>query len=152
MGAGTFTYDDSFWPLLLIRLEGELSDQEFEKFFAHGHATLERRERYASLFDLSRMALPSAEQRQQLVTFSKEIEPLLREYLLGSAFVITSPFLRLTLSLVFHLARTTAPHVVVPTEASGVEWALTRLHQSGFSAQAGHIRLHYFPAGQKPPR
>jgi hypothetical protein len=54
MGAGVFTYDDSLWPLLLIRLDGELSDQEFEKFFAHGHATLGRRERYVSIFDLSR--------------------------------------------------------------------------------------------------
>jgi len=150
--SAAFTYDDSLWPLLLIHLEGELSDQEFEKFFAHGHATLGRRERYVSIFDLSRMALPSAEQRQKQATWMKEHQPFLREYVLGTAFVVTSPFLRLTLNLLFHVAPTPAPYIVVSTVDAGVAWAATRLQQSGFSAQAEHIRSHYFRDGQQPLR
>jgi hypothetical protein len=145
MGAGAFTYDDSYWPLLLLRLEGKLSDQEFEKFFAHGHATLGRREQYVSVFDLSRTVLPSGEQRQKQILWMREHEPLLRDYLLGTAFVVSSPFLRVTLSLLFHVAPTPAPHVVVSTMDEGVAWAVARLSQSGFSAQAEHIRLRYVP-------
>lgn len=152
MGAAAFTYDESFWPLLLVRLEGAVSDQEYAKFFAHGQATLRRRERYVSIFDMSRLELPTAEQRQRVALFTKEQAPLLREYVLGTAFVVSSPFLRMTLSVLFHLAPTPAPYVVVPTEALGVTWAIVRLQQSGFSAQAEHLRRHYCPEGQKPPR
>ena len=120
MGAGAFTYDDSYWPLLLLRLEGHLSDQEFEKFFAHGHATLERREQYVSVFDLSRTVLPSGEQRQKQTQWMREHEPFLREYLLGTAFVVS-------------------------TVDEGVAWAVARLKQSGLSTQAEHIRHRYFP-------
>jgi hypothetical protein len=147
MGAGIFTYDDSLWPLLFIRLDGELPDGEFEKFFAHGHATLGRRERYVSIFDLSRTALPTSEQRRKQALWMKEHEAFLRDYLLGTAFIISSPFLRLTLSLLFHLTPSPAPYVVVPTEAEGVKWAVARLQQEGFSTQAEHIHLRYFPEG-----
>ena len=84
-------------------------------------------------------------------TWTKEHEPLLRECLLGSAFIISSPFLRLTLNLLFHLAPTPAPYVVVATVDAAVMWAVTRLKQTGFSEQAEHIRLRYFRDGQQPP-
>jgi len=58
--SGSFSYDDSRWPLLLIRLEGAVSDQQYEEFFAHG------------LFDVSRVQLPTSEQRQQLARWMKE--------------------------------------------------------------------------------
>jgi hypothetical protein len=146
----SFSYDDSLWPLLIIRLEGPMSDSQYEEFFAHGHSTLLRRERYVSIFDLSRMQLPTPEQRQRLAQWTKAHETLLRESLLGSAFVLSSPFVRMMLSLIFHIAPTPAPYVVVPTVLAGVPWAITRLEQSGFSAQAERIQRHYFPGGQAP--
>jgi hypothetical protein len=146
-----FSYDDSLWPLLLLRLEGAVSDRQYEEFFAHGHATLLRRERYVSIFDIRHLVLPTPEQRQQLATWTKEHEPLLRQYVLGSAFVVASPFLRMVLSLIFHVAPTAAPHVVVPTVDAGVAWALARLEQAGLSAQAARVRRHYFPGDRTPP-
>jgi hypothetical protein len=144
--SGSFTHDDSHWPLLLIRLEGAVSDQQLDEFFAHGHTTLRRRERYVSIFDLSRMNLPSPEQRQRQARWAREHEPLLREFVLGTAFVVTSPFVRMTLSMLFHLAPTPAPYVVVPSVDSGIVWAAARLDQSGLSEQAERIRRHYFPS------
>lgn len=148
--SGSFTHDDSLWPLLLIRLEGAISDPQLDAFFAHGHDTLLRGERYVSIFDLTRLHLPTPEQRQRLAHWTKEHESLLRESLLGSVFVLSSPFLRMMLSLLFHLAPTPAPYVVVPSVASGVVWAAARLDQAGLSEQAERIRRHYFPDSRTP--
>jgi hypothetical protein len=149
--SGSFTHDDSLWPLVLVRLEGAVSDQQLDEFFAHGHATLLRRERYVSIFDLSRVNLPSPEQRQRQARWLKEHESLLREFLLGTAFVLSSPFVRMVLSMLFHLAPSPAPYVVVPSVDSGVVWAAARLDQSGLSQHAERIRRHYFP-GDRTPR
>jgi len=147
---GSFTHDASLWPLVLLRLEGTMSDQQLDAFFAHGHATLLRRERYVSIFDLSRLTLPSPEQRQQQARWMKEHESLLREFLLGTAFVVTSPFVRMTLSLLFHLTPTPAPYVVVPSVDSGIVWAAARLDQYGLSQHAERVRRHYFPSDRTP--
>jgi len=147
---GPFTHDDSLWPLVLVRLEGAVSDPQLDAFFAHGHATLLRRERYVSIFDLSRMSLPPPEQRQRLARWMKEHDPLLREFLLGTAFVLSSPFVRMALSLLFHLTPTSAPYVVVPTVDSGIVWAAARLDQSGLSEHAERVRRHYFPSDRAP--
>ena len=141
----SFSHDDSLWPLLIVRLEGALSDAQYEEFFAHGHATLLRRERYVSIFDLSRLTLPTPEQRQRLARWTKAHEPLMRESLIGSALVLSSPFLRMMVSVLVHLAPTPAPYVVVPSELSAVPWVAARLEQAGFRAQAERVRLHYFP-------
>jgi hypothetical protein len=113
-------------------------------------ATLERREQYVSVFDLRSTVLPSGEQRQKQTLWMREHEPFLREYLLGTAFGVSSPLLRLTLSLLFHIAPTPAPYVVVSTVDEGVTREVARLKQSGLSAQAEHIRLRSAVAASCP--
>ncbi len=143
MGATAFSYDDSHWPMLLVRLEGAPSDAQYAEFFAHGHATLLRRERYVSIFDFNHLTLPSPAQRQRQIQWAREHEALLREYVLGSAFVLSSPFVRTMMNLFFHFAPTPAPYVVVPTLRAGVSWAVERLELAGLSTQSRRIHQHF---------
>lgn len=151
MGPSAFSYDDSLWPLLIVRLEGAMTDALLTEFLDHGHATLLRHERYVSLFDMSQLLLPSAEQRQRQILWAREHEALMRTYTLGSAFVITSPFVRTMLNLFFHFAPTPAPYVVVPSLLSGVQWALARLEQEGLHAHAERVRHLYLAPPPEPP-
>ena len=65
--AAPFTFDDSHWPLLGMRLTGELSRTEFETFLDRCTQYLQRGERHLSILDASALRFLSTEQRQRHV-------------------------------------------------------------------------------------
>jgi hypothetical protein len=92
---------------------------------------------------MSRLATPTTEQRQRQAAWLQEHEALMRERLLGCALVITSPFIRLAVSVVLHLKPLPVPFVIVPDRVSGVRWVTGRLDEAGFHEQAERIRHHF---------
>ncbi|HEX8440718.1 hypothetical protein [Archangium sp.] len=147
MGA-SITFDDSLWPLLISRFEGVASDAQYEEYLARGTAYLQRGERYVSVLDMGRLAVPTAAQRQRQAEWLKAHETLMHELLLGGALVITSPFVRFALSTILHLKPMPMPYVVVPDVAMGLGWAVARLEEAGIHEAVGRIRHH---VGEQPP-
>jgi hypothetical protein len=145
-------FDDSLWPLLIIRLPPQTSPRHHEENLATISAYVRRKERQIHVYDLRRVGMVSAEQRQRQVEWLRENEGLMQDHLLGAALIISSPFVRLAMSVILHL---TAPHVhvqvpvvTVASMDAAVAWAVERFEQAGLSASAERIRSHLLA----PPR
>ncbi|WP_375771011.1 hypothetical protein NR798_08950 [Archangium gephyra] len=137
------TFDDSRWPLRIVRLVGTLTPRQYEHYLETTTASLRRRERYLSVTDLSRGGLPTPEQRQRQVLWMQEHEELMREVMLGMAFVITSPIIRLSVSAVMHLKPLPVPYVITAQEKEAVGWASARIEEQGLRLAAERLRSQY---------
>jgi hypothetical protein len=135
--------DDSQWPLLLVRFEGLPSRQQFEEYLARRTECVERQAPHVVLLDTLRAWPATAELRAREAEWLQEHEPLLRELLLGTAYFITSPPMRLSLSLLLHRKTLPSPYLVVSSLKEGVEWAAARCEEAGLVPEAWRIRHHF---------
>ncbi|HEX8825565.1 MAG TPA: hypothetical protein VF794_36990 [Archangium sp.] len=143
--SGSFSFDDSTWPLLVVRLTGEPSLKTFEEFLSRSTQYLQRQERHVCIFDVSELHLLSTEQRQRQVEWLKTNEVLMRQALLGIAYVITSPIVRLTMGVIFHFKSPPAPYTIVSHPSEAGTWAAMRLEEARLRAPAEHVRREYRP-------
>jgi hypothetical protein len=138
--AAPFTFDDSLWPLLGVRLTGEPSRSEFEAYLDRSTQYLQRGERHLCIFDLSALWLLSSEQRQRHAEWLEMNAALMRRTLLGLAYVITSPTVVLTMSVIFHFRPPPVPYTLVSRLDSARAWAAWHLEEAGLQAQAERVR------------
>jgi len=138
-----FTFDDSLWPLLVIRVIGRMSDKEVEEFLARSISYARRGEKYVGIVDMSQTGLFSPSQRQVMVEWLREHDDTLREQMLGAANIVTSTPIRLALSLVFYLKPLPMPHVAVSDMCSAVRYVTSRLEEGGLASEAERIRHHF---------
>jgi len=143
--AASICFDDSLWPLLVSRFEGQVSDEAYEEFLRQGELYLQRGEQYVSVHDMVRLSVPTTRQRQRQFEWRRQYDRLMREQLLGCAFIITSPLIRLTLSTVFHVMPLPTPYVAVQDMAQAVTWATSRLAEAGHSEAAARILRRFQP-------
>jgi hypothetical protein len=136
-------FDDSLWPLLISRFEGAVSDGEYERYLSRGKAYLERGELYVSILDMARLAMPTASQRQRQLEWLREHAEALRKQVLGCAFIIHSPLIRMTLSTVFHIVPMPTPYVALQDMGAGLRWATARLEEARLQDSADRIRQHF---------
>jgi hypothetical protein len=143
--AASILFDDSLWPLLVSRFEGQVSDEAYEAYLHQGALYLQRGEPYVSVLDMVRLSLPTTRQRQRQFEWLRQHERLMHEQLLGCAFIITSPLIRLTLSTVFHVMPLPTPYVAVQDMARAVTWAASRLEDAGHREAAARILRRFQP-------
>ena len=133
------TFDDSRWPLLRLLLPGTLSSQGHEECLVTLGGYVRRREKFLLLVDVSRVGLVPLDQRWRQVEWFEEYEGLLRETLLGSALVLTSPVVRLSISAILYFKPLPLPLATFATVSEAEAWAVQRLQEEGL-AQAGKER------------
>jgi len=137
------TFDDSRWPLRIIRFVGTLTPRQYEQYLETATASLRQREKYLCVADLSRGGLPTAEQRQRYVQWMQENEERIRERVLGMAFIVTSPIIQLSLSTMMHLKPLPVPYIVTAQEVEAVGWASARIEEQGLRVAAERLRHQY---------
>lgn len=135
--------DNSRWPLQVVRFVGLATLRQHEQCLEETTARLRRRERYVCLLDLSRVAIPTTEQRQRYVSWLHENEALLRDALLGVSFVITSPAVRLAVSTIMHLKPLPVPYFIASWELDAAAWAIAHLEDQGLRPHAERLRSQY---------
>jgi hypothetical protein len=145
MASASITIDDSQWPLLLIRFNGDPSPGHFAHYLASMSFYLQREEHFVCILDASLVRSATSEQRQLQAAWIREHVVLLRQWMLGSAHVITSPVIRLVTSLILHLQPLPTPHIVVPRMSEAVTWALGRMEEAGLTQEAQRIRGAFSP-------
>ncbi len=141
--AASITIDDSLWPLRRVRCVGTVTPQRFEAYLENTVERLRQGHRFVALFDITQGGLPTTEQRQRQAQWFRDHETLLRRYHLGVAFIVTSPFLRLALSAIFHFKPMPTLYVVTAHESEAMLWALSRLQQEGLGLDAERLRRHF---------
>ncbi len=107
------------------------------------HLELQRGTSRPGGFRLMRLGVPPASQRQRQAAWSLRHEQALREQVLGHASIITSPFVRLTVSLLLHLRPLVHPHMAVADMPSAVNWVTHRLQLGGHVSAAERIRRNF---------
>jgi len=142
--------DDSLWPLRMVRFVGVVTPQQFEQYLVEMAAGLQRGERFVSIFDLTHGGVATPEHRQRQATWLQEYEPLLREHLLGVAFVVTSPLIRLSLSAIFYFQPLSTPYVVTSRFSEAALWATSRLQERGLTLEAERLRHHFGLVSEGP--
>jgi hypothetical protein len=143
LSAPAITFDESLWPLQLVRFVGSFTPQQYEDYLAQLLATLQRGEMFIHLPDLTQLAASTSEQRRRQAEWLREHESLMRERMLGLAFVITSPAIRLALSTIFFFKPPPVPYFVAPNLPEAAAWAAQRFEDAGLALPAERIRRHF---------
>ncbi len=143
MSPAAITFDDSLWPLLISRFRGTASDACFEAYLEQGAAYLRRGELYVSILDMGKLNLPSASQRQRQQEWLSVQKHAMRERVIGCAFLLDSPIIRLGLSTIFHLVPMPSPYVAVSSMSAGALWASQRLAEHGLLEASHRVRRHF---------
>lgn len=146
-----FSFDDSLWPLLTVRIVGEATSRHFDEFLDVSLSYLLRREPHVVVTDMLQGKVMSPRKRHQLREWMKCHEQLFRETVVGEAFVLDSPFHRLGLSILFHLRQPPCPYFIDVRVEPAFAWAADRLESVGQRESAERVRRHFglLPSGQR---
>ncbi|MFY0570751.1 hypothetical protein ACN28E_43935 [Archangium lansingense] len=134
------TFDDSLWPLLTIRYPATQSDAEYEECLTRLSNYVHRQEPYFCIVDTSQVSMPNSTQRRRQMVWDQSHAVLVRTWGRGTAFIVTSPFVRVAMSLYFHIRPLAAPYVIVSDMGSALTWMATLMERTGFVAEAASVR------------
>jgi hypothetical protein len=122
---------------------GVATPLQFEHYLAEMEACLRRGERFVCVLDISEGGAPTQAQRQQQASWLKAQEPLMRQFELGVAFIVTSPLIRLALSTIFYFKPMPVPYLVTSQSRLAAEWAAQRFMEAGLVHEAEGTRRHF---------
>lgn len=132
--------DDSHWPLLITRIVGEGSNQEFDDYLVRSTRSMERGQTHVLVVDLSDAVGISPEQRRRLEQWSRDHDEVMQRTVVGAAYITSTAVVRLALSVFLYVRRPPYPYILVSREQQALEWAIKRLEDVGLHASAGRIR------------
>lgn len=145
-------FEDTLWPLLHLKFVGEHTPEQYEHYLARLETCVRRPEPCVALIDAhAAQSVPLAHCRRQ-AEWCREHEALLREKVLGVAFVVSSTLARLSLNLVVQLSPMPMPYTFVSHVRAAGEWAAERFSDSGLLLPSVRIRQHFGlrPAASTP--
>lgn len=128
---GNILIDESRRPLIHVSFEGPPSDAEFAAYLERMTRMLELRERTVVVLDGREAGRTPAKQRRMQAQWLDEQRETLREFSLGTAFVINSSVTRGILTAIFWVSPLETPHTIVATYEEAEDWAFERLREAG---------------------
>lgn len=132
----SITFDDSAWPLLVVRMPAAPSDDDFLAYLKRCEWYLERRDTYVFvLVTEPRQKMPKIQHVRWQAEWLKQNLERLTERCGGIAFVVPSPIARGALKTVLRLAPLPqAGTFVCETEEEAVAWGRAQLGLAGSAA------------------
>ncbi|HYO64968.1 MAG TPA: hypothetical protein VEU33_02695 [Archangium sp.] len=136
-------FEDTLWPLLHLKFVGEHMPAQYEEYLERLEKCLRRPEPCLLLVDTHvAQSVPLSHCRRQ-AEWCREHEALVREKVLGVAFVATSTLVRLSLNVVVQLAPLPMPYTFVSHVRAAGEWAAERFSDMGLLQTAVRVRQHF---------
>jgi hypothetical protein len=124
--------DVSRLPVVVVRFSGLATDAEFDEYLVSmTRLIVERKQKSVTILDARQSGRSPATQRKKQAAWISAHENLLRQYSLGTAFVITSPLVRGVLTAILWLQPLPSDYTVVGTMAEAERWAHERLRSAG---------------------
>ncbi len=149
--SATLTFDDSSWPLVIMRISGVMTSAQYVHFLERSASFLDRGEPYFSISDVRHAGIPPLPQCRQLAEWMRGQQVRMRQYVRCNAILVTSAPLRLSMSLVFHLMPPPMPHTAVSDMDAAVAFVLHHMREAKHDEAAERIRQHFAPAGLSAP-
>ena len=113
---------------------------------------LARQEKYLCVLDGTYMKTSPMNHRQMQVEWLQSNDTQLRKWLVGTAFVITSPLVRLAMNVISTLNKPPCPATNVATREQALAWAADRFRDEGQTLASVRVRTHFnltTPAGKR---
>lgn len=120
--------DKSKWPLVVVTWTGKVVDTDIAPVIAELIACANRQETWAVVVDFTRIPPLTKAQNDEFVAFTESNRYLLRRFLTGMTFVISSPIMRLMINGVNLVARAPCPVRAVATHQEAIDVALHMLN------------------------
>lgn len=118
-----------------MRFTGLTTDAEFDDYLnAMTRLIVDRKQKTVTILDARKSDRTPATQRKKQAAWLKAHDNFLRQYSLGTVFVITSPLVRGVLTAILWLQPLPTDYAVVATMAEAERWARQRLAAAGLSA------------------
>jgi hypothetical protein len=137
---GGASFESTSPPLVVVRLWGRLSDDEFRAYLRGFENVMARGERVVVVID-ARTAEPApATQRRIQAEWLAAHDASIRAQLLGMAFVLSSAVQRAIITAVFWMRPLPCEHAVVATMHDALEWARATCARSGIIIPPGTTR------------
>jgi hypothetical protein len=136
-------FDESLWPLVVVKVGRTVTSQDMDKYLSARSAYLRREEPHVCILDTRQIHMLSPQLRQRYTDWLRDNALQLRHWMLGSAYIIESPAVRMMMSVIRHFAAMTTPFVVTATLTPAVVWAAERFQEAGLAQAATRIRAHY---------
>jgi hypothetical protein len=120
--------DKSRFPVVTVTFTGKsLSNDSFVEYLNELTALYAAKEKLAIIFDARNAPLPSLNQQQRQAAWLKENENVMREYCLGTAYVITKVAVRMILRMIFAITSQPVPFEVCSNMDDAEEWVMDQL-------------------------
>lgn len=129
-----FIVRDERFPLATTLYPSSVTEEVLEPYFADYGRLLAREQPFVSLVDMRPcLHVPSARVRKRIAEWGVRIADQRARYVVGVAFVVTSPLLRAALSAVHFVARPRQPTIVVANEEDALRFLAARLAAHGLA-------------------
>lgn len=128
--------NEDFFPLIVEEYEGAMSDEESAWHRQYISSLLDRKQRYALLYDFRNSVAESQEQRKIDADFIKANRERLKQYSMGVAFVMPSPLLRIAINVVLFLSPLPMPYTTTKTIEEAARWIEGRFKEEGVTFPA----------------
>lgn len=113
--AGTFEFDETSFPLVVATFRGPVTVEAVEAYFLRLDACFRRRARFAIVFDIAGVEVPSPSVRKAFTDATGARGPSIARWFAGVAVVLTSAVLRGTVTAFGWIQPPEYPLVVVAT-------------------------------------
>jgi hypothetical protein len=125
-------FDLSCLPIVTVTFDGLATDAEFDAYLdTMSRTVLDRREMTVTILDARASGRAPASQRKKQADWLKQHEHRLRQYSLGTAFVIDSPLVRGVLTAILWVQPMATAYTIVGTLEAAERWAAEQLRAAG---------------------
>jgi hypothetical protein len=117
------TVDSSSKPIITVTFTGEKStDENFQQYLDELESCYDDRQQLAIMFDASKAVIPKlSHQRKQALWLSQHWK-LMKNYCLGTAYVIPSTAIRTVLKMIFSFQNQPVPYKVFSNIEEAENW------------------------------
>jgi hypothetical protein len=128
-----FAFEGTTPPLIIARLWGALTDDEFRSYLRGYDEIMARGRPVVVIIDARRVEPASASQRKIQADWLIARDADIRKLLLGMAFVLASPIVRAIITAVFWIKPLPCPHTVKASLHDAHEWASSVCARQGIA-------------------
>lgn len=137
----TILFDDSRWPLVVVRYSDHVDEDEFDELLRRLDDNIKRamhaRAKTVLIYDSTSGYQASPRIRKKQAEWMKQNAAMTRVNCVGIAFVITSAMVRGVLTAILWLSDMPSPYTVVATLPEAEKWCEKQLAEHGQSLPSG---------------